>query len=439
MTESYERIADEAPLLTGGLKSASGRGLSPRWLQIVATIWAGQAFSIVTSGAAGWAVIWHVTQTTQSALALSLVMVCSLLPQGVLAPLGGALADRVNRKTLIIAADLGAGTASLALAAIIASGETSLTLICMFAAVRSAFSAFHSPAMMAAMPMLVPERHLLRINTLDQVLTSLANVCAPAIGIGLYSAFGLSFALVLEFGGAVAAVAAMMLVKIPTVREQEKTSVLQQMADGWQVLAAERGLVLLLGGLTVGLMAFASVSAVYPLMSTQYFGADGAMVSIAEAVSGLCMLVGAGIIMVWGGGRRLALLLCASAVLVALPTIAAGLLPRDAFWVYVALMGVASVFMAWFNGPVMTLIQRYVPEEKTGRALGFFYAAIGIAMPAGVAIGGALAESIGVAPFFVVSGALFALIGLAGYAVGDVRALDRVARQGAAQVRGSRG
>ena len=142
------------------------------------------------------------------------------------------------------------------------------------------------------------------------------------------------------------------------------------------------------------------------------------MVSIAEAVSGLCMLVGAGIIMVWGGGRRLALLLCASAVLVALPTIAAGLLPRDAFWVYVALMVVASVFMAWFNGPVMTLIQRYVPEEKTGRALGFFYAAIGIAMPAGVAIGGALAESIGVAPFFVVSGALFALIGLAGYEIG---------------------
>lgn len=428
MAESYELVDGEARPPADEPKSASGRDLSPRWLQVVATIWAGQAFSIVTSGAAGWAIIWHVTQTTQSALALSMVMVCSLLPQGVLAPIGGALADRINRKTLIIAADLGAGTASLALAAVIAGGGMSLSLICVFAAVRSAFSAFHGPAMMAAMPMLVPARHLLRINTLDQVLTSLANVCAPAIGIGLYSAFGLSFALVLEFGGAVAAVAAMMLVKIPTVHEQERASVLRQMADGWRALAAERGLALLLGGLTVGLMAFSSISAVYPLMSTQYFGADGTMVSIAEAVSGLCMLAGAGIIMVWGGGRRLVLLLCASAVLVALPTIAAGLLPRDAFWVYVALMGVASVFMAWFNGPVMTLIQRYVPEEKTGRALGFFYAAIGIAMPAGVAIGGVLAESIGVAPFFVVSGALFAVIGLAGYAVGDVRALDRAAR-----------
>lgn len=161
-------------------------------------------------------------------------------------------------------------------------------------------------------------------------------------------------------------------------------------------------------------------------MSTQYFGADGSMVSIAEAISGTCMLVGAGIIMAWGGGRRLALLLCVSSVLVAAPTIAAGLLPPDAFWVYVALMGAASVFMSWFNGPVMTLIQKNVPEKKTGRALGFLYAAIGIAAPAGVAVGGMLAERIGIAPFFVASGALFLFIGLIGYAFRDIRALDRL-------------
>ncbi|MDD7369291.1 MAG: hypothetical protein SOW20_02620 [Berryella intestinalis] len=153
----------------------------PRWLQLIATIWTGQAFSIITSGAAGWAIIWHVTQTTQSALALSLVMVCA---------------------------------------------------------------------------MLVPERHLLRINTLDQVLPSLANVCAPAIGIGLYAAFGLSFALVLEFAGAVAAVAAMLLVKIPTVRTEDGSSALGQMVEGWRALSATRGLVMLLGGLTVGLIGY---------------------------------------------------------------------------------------------------------------------------------------------------------------------------------------
>ena len=72
--------------------SASGRSLSPRWLRIVSIIWAGQAVSIITSGASGWAIIWHVTQTEQSALMLSLLMMFSMLPLGLLSPLGGVIA-----------------------------------------------------------------------------------------------------------------------------------------------------------------------------------------------------------------------------------------------------------------------------------------------------------------------------------------------------------
>ena len=45
--------------------------------------------------------------------------------------------------------------------------------------VRSIGQAFHGPAMMAAMPLLVPEKHLLRINTLDQLLMSVASIGAP--------------------------------------------------------------------------------------------------------------------------------------------------------------------------------------------------------------------------------------------------------------------
>ena len=52
--------------------SAAGRPLPKRWLAIIATIWAGQAVSMVTSYAAGYAAVWYVTETTGSALALSL-------------------------------------------------------------------------------------------------------------------------------------------------------------------------------------------------------------------------------------------------------------------------------------------------------------------------------------------------------------------------------
>ena len=59
---------------------------------------------------------------------------------------------------------------------------------------------------------------------------------------------------------------------------------------------------------------------------------------------------------------------------------------------------------SWFNGPLITLIQRNVPEEKTGRALGLAMAAMGLASPVGIAIGGVAAEAMGVAAFFVADG-----------------------------------
>ena len=66
--------------------SAAGRALPKRWLAAVAVIFAGQSFSMITSYAAGWAVIWHVTETTGSALMLAAASICAYLPQGLISP-----------------------------------------------------------------------------------------------------------------------------------------------------------------------------------------------------------------------------------------------------------------------------------------------------------------------------------------------------------------
>ena len=170
--------------------SAAGTPLPKRWLATIVIIWAGQAVSMVTSYAAGYAAVWYVTETTNSALALAAMSVCAYLPMGIIAPFGGAFADKHNRKLIMIAADLGVGLVSLALGIIILFGQVTLGLLVVLVVARSAGQALHSPAMMASMPLLVPERHLLRINTLDQLLMSMASIGAPAFGILLYTAIG---------------------------------------------------------------------------------------------------------------------------------------------------------------------------------------------------------------------------------------------------------
>ncbi|MEG0990871.1 MAG: MFS transporter [Gordonibacter sp.] len=413
---------------TTALTSAAGRPLPKRWLAIIATIWGGQAVSMITSYAAGYAVVWYITETTGSALMLAAAAICAYLPQGLLSPFGGVIADKHNRKTVMIVADLGIGVVSLGLGFAILFGQVSFALLMILVIVRSIGQAFHGPAMLASMPLLVPEKHLLRINTLDQLLMSVASIGAPAFGIFLYTTLGFHSVLFLDFFGAIAAVAGLALAKIPTVVDKTafEQHVFANLRDGWKALSANRGLVILIAGITIGMVTFAPLGAIFPLMTFDHFSGDGYMASIVEAAFGVGMIAGSVLLMTWGGGKgqKMARLIAIAAVVVGATTAACGFLSPDMFVGFVVLCSIMAIACSWFNGPLITLVQRLVPEEKTGRALGLTTAAMGLASPIGIALGGMLAEAVGVAAFFVVDGLICLVLGLVLYLPKSVRALD---------------
>lgn len=76
------------------------------WKYPFALIWLGQAFSLVGSGLAGFAIIWWLTATTGSATVLATATLAALLPGILIGPLAGPLIDRWDRRTVIIVADL---------------------------------------------------------------------------------------------------------------------------------------------------------------------------------------------------------------------------------------------------------------------------------------------------------------------------------------------
>ena len=406
--------------------SAAGLPLQKNWLSIIAFIWAGQAVSMITSYAAGYAVVWYVTESTGSALVLSVMTIAVMLPVGLISPFGGIVADKYNRKLIMIVADGAIGVVSLVAGFLILAGDVSIVLLMVVCIARAVGQAFHSPAMMATMPMLVPDKHLLRINTLDQLLGSVAAIGAPAFGIFLYTTLGFSSVMFLDFAGACVAILGLALAKVPTVVDPTASEqhVLANLRDGWRAVAKTRGIVLLWVMVTVGMMIFSPLSAVFPLMTFDHFGGDGYMASIVEAAFGVGMLVGSGVLIAWGGGKRLALLIAVAAVIVGATTAACGLLPPDAFVAFVVLVAVMAVACSWFNGPTMTLTQRHVPDEKMGRAMGLLSAVMGLASPVSVAIGGVLAELIGIAPFFLVDGLACLALGLVAYVPRSIRALD---------------
>src|SRR5512138_1294633 len=166
---------------------------SQEWAGRFFTVWAGQALSLFGSALVQFALIWWLTQKSGSATVLALATLVGMLPQIVLGPFAGAMVDRANRRVIMIIADGTIAAFSLLLAWLFATGNVQIWHVYVVMAIRSLGGAFHYPAMAASTPLMVPEKHLTRVNGLNQALQGINSLVAPPVGavlLGLMSTQG---------------------------------------------------------------------------------------------------------------------------------------------------------------------------------------------------------------------------------------------------------
>lgn len=89
---------------------------SAKWKKTFFIIWSGQAFSLLGSSAAQFAVIWWLTLQTGSPAVLALASIAGILPIAIIGPFAGVWVDRLSRKTVMVAADLFVAAAGAVLA-----------------------------------------------------------------------------------------------------------------------------------------------------------------------------------------------------------------------------------------------------------------------------------------------------------------------------------
>src|SRR5688572_31236124 len=109
-------------------------------------LWTGQSLSLIGSQAVQFALIWWLTETSGSATILAAATLLGLLPPIVLGPVIGALIDRWNRKTVMLAADGFVAVASLLLAWLFATGTAEVPHVLGLLFLRALGAAFHAPA-----------------------------------------------------------------------------------------------------------------------------------------------------------------------------------------------------------------------------------------------------------------------------------------------------
>lgn len=212
-------------------------------------IWIGQFISSIGSGLSGFALGIHVYRQTQTATSFSLIIFCAFVPSIVLRPFGGVLADRFDRRSMMILGDLGSIAGMALVLAALMSGTTALWPIYLGVTLSSVFVALQSPAYKASITDLLPEAQFAKASGMVQLASSAQYLFSPIIAGYLLAVSDIRTVLVIDmlsFALAVVAVLAVrQRVRNVAVATAAKPMFIAELVEGWQAITSNRGVLLL--------------------------------------------------------------------------------------------------------------------------------------------------------------------------------------------------
>ncbi len=142
-------------------------------------------------------------------------MLAWVLPNLLLSPVAGVLADRWDRRLVMIFADTGAALSSLFIIVMLFTGELQVWHVYVSGFFNAAFSTFQWPAYSAATAQLVPKHHLGRAGGMTQIGDAISQLAGPAIAGALFVTAGLKAVLAIDVASYLAALATLLSVRFP--------------------------------------------------------------------------------------------------------------------------------------------------------------------------------------------------------------------------------
>ncbi|MEV0198035.1 amino acid adenylation domain-containing protein [Nonomuraea sp. NPDC050691] len=384
------------------------------------TVAGGQIISAMGTALSSFALGIWAYQRSGDILDLGLVTMLSQIPAVLLTPLGGALADRVDRRRIMLACDALSGLAMAALVLLLATDRLALWNACLIVGVTSIVTAFQQPAYLAAIAQLVPKPYLPQANALANLGFGAGNVVAPLAGGALIGMFGLSAVVAVDVATFAVGVVTLLAVRFPDRLFHRREETFQEaLSGGWRFIRRRRPLLVM----AVYFAVVNFCTALMWVLVTPVVLAIGSSADLGAvtAAGGLGAAVGTAVILVWGGSRRRATGMVGFVVGSGIGVVLMGVWP--AVWLVAAGLFVRLACMSIGNAHWLSIIQVKVGPELQGRVLAVNVMLATAMQPLGFLAAGPLADWAGrhvsrpgggAALVLLASGVLLVLWGLAG-------------------------
>ncbi len=366
-----------------------------RGIRVFLIIWLGQLVSLLGSGLTAFALgVWVFLQTG-SVTRFAITFLAGTVPATVISPLAGALVDRWNRRSVMIACDFGLALSTLTLMWLFSANRLEIWHIYAAVAFSSVLNAFHWPAYSTLVPLLVPRKHFGRVNGMMQGAEALAQLAAPVIAGILVVTIKIRGVLLIDCATFLFALITLSVVRVPGISSASeeaaaKGSLLHEAAYGWSYIAARPGL--------LGLMMFFAFSnflagvvevLAQPLILSF---ASAAKLGAVLSIGGSGMVIGSVAMSTWGGPKRRVWGILGFHLLASLAFIFMGL--RPSLTLVTGSAFVILLCMPIINGSNRALMNTKVEPGVQGRVFAMSRMITSLTLPLGYLIAGPLADRV---------------------------------------------
>jgi MFS family permease len=379
----------------------------------------GQGVSVLGDRMVAVALAFAVLEVGGSASAVGLVLACATLPLVGSVLIGGVVADRMSRRTVMIGADLVRLASQGATATLLITGSAEVWTLALFAGLTGAATGFFNPASTGLLPEVVPKDELQPANALRATAVSGGEILGPLLAGVLVAAVGAGSAIAVDAATFAVSAACLARLRAAGRPDRESATFLADLREGWSAFRARRWVWSVVAYFAVANLLWGAWSALGPIVADRDLGGAAAWGTVLAAV-GLGALVGS-VLATRARPRRPLVLVALTEALFAVPLAALAAAAPAPLLVCAAFLSGAGMMLG--NSVWESTLQRHVPAESLSRVVSYDWFGSLAFRPLGLAFWGPLAGAIGISSALWLAFGLFVAGVAALLALPDTRRL----------------
>ncbi len=375
----------------------------------------GQVISLFGNAILRFALPLYLLRETDSSSLFGVVTACAFIPMVIFSLFGGVIADRKNKRNIMVMLDL--TTAAVILIFSFALGKVLLVpLMITVLMILYGISGIYQPAVQASIPLIVEKQFLMQGNAVINMVSTLAGLLGPVIGGVLFGAFGIMPILLISVGCFVFSAVMEIFIHIPFEKNTDGKSIFgavgSDLLDSFRFIKYEKPIFLSVLEILVlfNLILTSMILVGIPVIVVQILRMSDTALGITQGSMGLGGLAGG--IIAGAAAKKIRLkngyiflMICSLAALFMGISVFEAIPKNIGYFIITAISFVAMCASTMFGVSMMTAVQQQTPPNLLGKIMAVIIAISSCSQPVGQAIYGVLFDVFSNKPYLIMIGA----------------------------------